>query len=268
MKLISVIIPVKDRITELKRTLDTVLNQSYENIEVIVAENNSKFPEEIEELIKSEYGENVHYLKVHPCKNANIARNAGANASRGEYVAFLDSDDEWESDYLASSLTHLTECDVDFVYSSAIINDSVSLKTVTARKFLAKEDPVNYLFGKNRGWAQSSSFFMTKDAFLKVSWDESLGRNQDLDYFIRCCDSLKVACMTDAKTTINWVLGEKRTIDFHSMLVFFARYTKRMNVVSKVRFFLIYFRLAKSIGDFKDFSQFLMVSFGLNKNNK
>lgn len=41
-----------------------------------------------------------------------------------------------------------------------------------------------------------------------------------------------------------------------------------MNVVSKIRFFLIYFRLAKSIGDFKDLSQFLMVSFGLNKNNK
>ncbi len=55
---------------------------------------------------------------------------------------------------------------------------------------------------------------MTKDAFLKVSWDESLGRNQDLDYFIRCCDSLKVACMTDAKTTINWVLGEKKNYRF------------------------------------------------------
>lgn len=61
---------------------------------------------------------------------------------------------------------------------------------------------------------------MTKDAFLKVSWDESLGRNQDLDYFIRCCDSLKVACMTDAKTTINWVLGEKKELSIFIQCLF------------------------------------------------
>lgn len=96
--LVSVIIPTYNRPTYLRRCLESVLNQTYKNIEIfVVDDNNPETEARIEtEKIMNEYvnGKNVTYLKHNFNKNGSAARNTGWKHSSGKYITFLDDDDE------------------------------------------------------------------------------------------------------------------------------------------------------------------------------
>lgn len=95
--LVSVIIPSYKRSSMLPRAIDSVLNQTYKNVEVIVVDDNdpnSDWRKKTESLM-SRYDKNpkVKYI-CHPSNlNGSVARNTGINNSSGEFVTFLDDDD-------------------------------------------------------------------------------------------------------------------------------------------------------------------------------
>ena len=94
---VSVVIPTYNRAYYLRRAVDSVLNQTYTNFELIIVDDGSK--DSTEKLIKS-YGNSMRYFHQ---KNSGVssARNKGIAFSRGRYLSFLDSDDEWKPDKLA-----------------------------------------------------------------------------------------------------------------------------------------------------------------------
>lgn len=92
-RLISVIIPTYNRIEYLKQTLDSVLEQTYQNIEVIIIDDGST--DNTREVILSNKDRRIKYIWQENSGLPALARNKGLNAARGEYVAFLDSDDLW-----------------------------------------------------------------------------------------------------------------------------------------------------------------------------
>ena len=98
-KLVSVIIPTYKRPETLKRAVDSVLNQTYENIEVIVADDNgigTEFGLATEAVMK-EYASDprVKYVQHEVNINGSAARNTGFRASSGDYIMLLDDDDEF-----------------------------------------------------------------------------------------------------------------------------------------------------------------------------
>lgn len=92
--LVSVVIPTYNRAYCLKRTIDSALQQTYENVEVIVVDDGST--DDTAALVEREFGDDsrVRYL-TQPNQGVATARNTGLNASRGEFIALLDSDDVW-----------------------------------------------------------------------------------------------------------------------------------------------------------------------------
>ena len=96
--LVSVIIPTYKRPDYLDRAIDSVLNQTYNNIEIIVVDDNNPNTEgrERTEKIMRRYENNPHviYIKHEYNKNGSAARNTGFKASHGVYLAFLDDDDQ------------------------------------------------------------------------------------------------------------------------------------------------------------------------------
>ena len=95
---VSVIIPTYNRAESLKRAIDSVLNQTYKNVEIIVVDDNNPnttYREENEKSIKKYYGENekVKYIKHPENKNGAAARNTGIRNATGKYITFLDDDD-------------------------------------------------------------------------------------------------------------------------------------------------------------------------------
>lgn len=89
---VSVVIPAYNAMSTIKRALDSVLGQTYEAItEIIVVDDGSK--DETSDFIRANYPD----VRVMEQENAGVAaaRNAGVAAATGDYVAFLDDDDEW-----------------------------------------------------------------------------------------------------------------------------------------------------------------------------
>ena len=96
---ISVIIPVYKVENELKRCVDSVLNQTYKNLEILLIDDGS--PDNCPKMC-DEYAEIDSRIRVIHKENGGLsdARNAGLEVAQGEYIAFIDSDDWVEDDYI------------------------------------------------------------------------------------------------------------------------------------------------------------------------
>lgn len=115
---VSVIIPAYNAAAFIAGTLDTVFAQTFRDFEVIVINDGSTDTDEFEKVIRPYLGRIV-YLKQEN-RGPGAARNLGIRHARGEYIAFLDSDDCWLPDYLASQIKLFEETpSLDVVYSDA-----------------------------------------------------------------------------------------------------------------------------------------------------
>lgn len=98
--LVSVVMPTYRRSDMLDRAIDSVLNQTYENIELLLVNDNIPNDEYSQELIrrikKYENDSRFHLILQEKHVNGAVARNVGIKQAKGEYIAFLDDDDWWE----------------------------------------------------------------------------------------------------------------------------------------------------------------------------
>lgn len=90
---ISVVIPTYNRKKYIKRAIDSVIRQSYKSFEIIVIDDGST--DGTYELIKQSYSSSQISLKKQKNKGVSAARNKGVKLAKGDWIAFLDSDDEW-----------------------------------------------------------------------------------------------------------------------------------------------------------------------------
>jgi glycosyltransferase involved in cell wall biosynthesis len=97
MPLFSVVIPTYNRAACVGRAIDSVLHQTFQDYELIVVDDGST--DDTGEVVRR-YGDRV-MLVSQPNRGVSAARNAGISRAAGEWVAFLDSDDEWLPGYLS-----------------------------------------------------------------------------------------------------------------------------------------------------------------------
>lgn len=101
---ISAVIPTYNRENTIKRCLDSILNQTYPIFEIIVVDDGST--DKTVDIIEKEYAGRVTVFRQKN-KGAQAARNAGIRMAKGDYIAFLDSDDEWLPDKLKLQVREL-----------------------------------------------------------------------------------------------------------------------------------------------------------------
>ena len=100
--LVSVIIPTYNRADLVRRAIGSVLAQSYANFEVIVIDNASS--DKTAEVVDSIVDARLKFIRHDVNKGPAASRNTGLRNSRGDYITFLDSDDEWLPQKLACQL--------------------------------------------------------------------------------------------------------------------------------------------------------------------
>lgn len=107
INMISVIIPLYNKAHTIVNTLNTVLNQTYNNFEVIIVNDGST--DNGVEVIRKNFNDSRIRI-INQC-NAGVsaARNKGVDESKGDWVSFLDGDDEWHPDYLSIISTVITQ---------------------------------------------------------------------------------------------------------------------------------------------------------------
>jgi glycosyltransferase involved in cell wall biosynthesis len=111
--MISVIIPSYNHAHLIGRSLQSVLDQTFENWEAIIIDNHSQ--DNTDEVVDKFKDSRITLLKIHNNGVIAASRNAGIYAAKGEFIAFLDSDDWWDSRKLALSIAAM-HAGADLVY--------------------------------------------------------------------------------------------------------------------------------------------------------
>lgn len=121
-KLITVIIPVFNKEKYLQKCLDSVINQTYSNLEIILINDASK---DNSLKICKDYASKDGRIKL-ICnkrnKGVSYTRNKGLEIAKGDYISFIDADDEIEKDTYKIMLSDIVRHNVDFVQARMILN--------------------------------------------------------------------------------------------------------------------------------------------------
>jgi glycosyltransferase involved in cell wall biosynthesis len=191
MVTVSVVIPTYNRADVLPRAIDSVLDQSLQDFEVLVIDDGST--DNTESVIKSYSDERIQYIPQDENRGANAARNRGIEESTGEYISFLDSDDVFFKDKLKRSYHTLEEMSEECagVFTGYTLQDTRLSKSfqVTPPDIVRSSDElVNKVLNthKSRGIGGFSSITMKRSAIDDIGLlDEELPSYQDLDLYIR-----------------------------------------------------------------------------------
>ena len=185
--LVSAIITTCNRFDLFKKALTSVQNQTYKELEIIVADGSNT--NEVQAYIKPY--PNIIYVK-HKSNHPNVLRNIGIECANGKLIALLDDDDTWKNDKLALQVQCLENTDIGLCYTGKDIIDSNNKKIkYSYHKAKFKSDNKSIMWDNFIG--TTSSIMVRKDAILDVDcFDESLPALQDYDLYIRICQKYKV----------------------------------------------------------------------------
>lgn len=196
--LVSVIIPTYKGSDKINRAVDSVLAQTYENIEVIVVDDNGGGTQEqiktASAMEKYDGKVNVKYIFHDINRNGAVARNTGIKASNGEFLCFLDDDDEYLPHKIESQVREFEKLDESYgmmVGSVKVIEGNY--ESVSKGEF--KKDFL-YEYLSHQADACSSTVMVRSRVLGTVKeWDESFRRHQDWEFFARVAASFNVFCI-------------------------------------------------------------------------
>lgn len=192
--LVSVVIPTHNRAQLLARAIHSVLAQSYSNLEIVVVDDASgdNTPETVESFGDSR----IRYLRHQTNKGGSAARNTGIGASTGEFIAFLDDDDEWVPEKTERQLQLLARFDAVLCSSDAV--NASSHKHAAKKRVVLDDLRVSPFAVGGTGVLMAHAHVLKK-----VMFDESLPRNQDWDLFIRIAKEFRIGYLNERLVRYN-----------------------------------------------------------------
>lgn len=194
---VSVIIPTHNGFKFLARAVESVLNQTYSEIELIVVDDNGEGSDAQKKtqvvIDKFKKNTNLHYLTYETNMNASYARNLGIKNARGKYIAFLDDDDEM----LPNKIKLQVECmrKKDCSYAACYTDYKISRGSYTEKsREVLEGKPYFEALSRNFYICGGSNLLVRKDALEAIGgFDESFYRNQDLELLVRLLKKYNIA---------------------------------------------------------------------------
>lgn len=246
-KLVSVIIPTYNRPLTLSRAIDSVMNQTYSNIEIIVVDDNDPNTIgriETEELMrKYKMHINIKYIKHEHNKNGSAARNTGFKYSMGHYIMFLDDDDEFLVNKVMTQVDCLERRDDSW---GACYTKYKRLKNGKTDTICAENREGNLYFEelcRNLFIQAGSNLMIRREAFVSIGgFDESFQRNQDIEFCVRLFKKYKLAYVDQIGLLYHRHLSsEKRFFDMdkitHHYVNSFKHEIEELSLDEKSKFF-------------------------------
>ncbi len=242
--LISVIIPTHNRSVELERALRSVLHQTEQSFEILVADDAST--EDLALVIGKLNDLRIRHIRNNEKTNANVLRNLGIAEAKGQYIAFLDSDDEWLPDHLKLKLQWLETHPCEGVYGSSIVDNGETQHPIISKSIAGGQHPAEFLL--SGGSAQTSSWLIKTEAAKSVLFDETLLRHQDYEFFVRFAQQFKWSASTHLTQIIHWKQGVARNRNASSEIRFVSRYYREISPLTWKRYHLTHYSEYLEIG--------------------
>lgn len=188
---VTVIIPTFNSSATIERCLKSVLNQTYPCLDVIVVDDGSIDYGLLEAKIDLIDDKRVKILRHKINRNGSAARNTGMLAATGEFISFLDSDDEWYPDHIETYLKKYTLFDKIEKGSNFLMYCKAKIYGVNHFIYMLPKHPkdqktaiTRYLFVQD-GYITTCSFFFPKKIIALAKFNEDLIRHQDYDFLLQ-----------------------------------------------------------------------------------
>ncbi len=248
MPTVSVIIPTYNRPDLVKKAIQSVLNQTYHDFEIIVVDDGIK--KRAEEAVKSFSNQQIRYIKHPQNRGGAAARNTGIRASGGRFIAFLDDDDEWLPEKLEIQMKEFanTPAEVGFCFTAVTQKrDEGNFSSQVPSGIIDYYERSLQTF---KG-ILTSSLIVKKKAFDNVGlFDENFPSHQEAELMIRLSREYKglginkpLVVMTVfskhqsvGKNLDNRIAGREQILEKH-----FAKFRKRPQILAKHYFQLALF---------------------------
>jgi len=195
--LVSVIIPVYNRAEMVVDAINSVLNQTYENYEIIIADDGST-DNTFVRILEFSDNKSIQILKLKHCGFPGQVRNRAVDKANGKWLAFLDSDDIWMPDKLEKQMSYLGK-HREFLYIHTLERWVRNGKIIsqTHRKHKKKGDLFQVSLGKCE--IGPSTVVIRKDLFLKSGgFRDDLEICEDYDLWLKLTSSHPIAYIDEA----------------------------------------------------------------------
>lgn len=183
---VAIVITSYNRPTQIVRAINSAINQTYRNIEIIVVDGGSDFP--AEEVVNNFKDERIKFIQAGKNSNVSLARNLGSRETDAPYISFLDDDDELLPNKIERQIhafIHSPE-DVGVVYCGKIVRINNLIKK--CKRPAIKGDVLEKLLGNNfvplGGALIKKEYFLKTDGFV-------LSKVEDWDLWIELAKKCK-----------------------------------------------------------------------------
>ena len=202
----SVIIPTYNRLELLKRAIDSVMNQTFQEFEIIVVDDCSS--DDTWEWLKKNKDERIRPFRNSENKGPSINRNFAVDKSTYKYLAFLDDDDFWYENHLSSLRDIITSFPNAGLFSNSyIINYGYrKVEAIHDNKFLndtTTEFNIFKCFSNTNSLCAPSATVIPKNIYLEVGgFDPKVSIAEDIDLQVRI--GLKYPIVHSRKFTVEY----------------------------------------------------------------
>lgn len=182
--LVSCIVPTHNRSALLQKAIESITNQTYKNLEIIIVNDGSS--DRTEGLIGNlkKWDSRIISFKNDRPKGPSAARNIGIEKARGEFIAFLDDDDQWLPNRISDALDPLRDCDV-LLCSSRLIHRAI---VQHYRNGLVEPSE----FKKGNFFGGTSVLIGHSAVFKENNFDEDLFLGEDWDLYVRLAQKYRI----------------------------------------------------------------------------
>lgn len=204
--LVSCVIPSYKRSDTVIRAVKSVLNQTYSNVEVLVVDDNEpgdEYSQALKKALEAFNNDNrVRYISQSKHINGAVARNVGIKEAKGEYIAFLDDDDEWRPDKAQKQVEVLnTQPEIGVVTCLWAMYE----KDEEFRKCAPyTPDNIQFKIFLREVAIFTSTVMIRKNAVIEFGgFDETLLRHQDLQFLIDAAEDNKFYVISEYLVKLN-----------------------------------------------------------------
>lgn len=236
--LVSVIIPVYNREKTINKAIHSVLEQDYKNIEIIIVDDCSI--DNTVSVVQNAFSEDerVILIKLNKNSGACIARNRGIEVSKGDYIAFLDSDDTFYANKISLQIEALRNSKKDLCASDY---DRISADGTKCRIMVSQYDGVelykDLLFCN---YITTGTLIGKRKCFSDINFDASLPRYQDWDLVLRlsqkysfCLLNIPTLLQEEQSNSITTSTSHKKTLD--ALKIIYSKNEKELQHNKKAR---------------------------------
>ncbi|PWD97764.1 glycosyltransferase family 2 protein [Marinilabilia rubra] len=202
--MISIVIPYYNNAKHIDRTIKSVSAQSLQDFEVLIINDASPDWHKALPVIEAYNDERIKIISHEENKNGAAARNTGIKAAKGDYIAFLDADDEWLPNHLESALTTLKAKKSNLCYCQAIVLSKKGTSVMPTNGIKPNQRISDYLFVE--GSVMFTPTLVVKSSLVRqVLFNDKLRRHQDYDFLLRCeAQGIKTSFVDKPNVVVHW----------------------------------------------------------------